>query len=111
MKYSESIDGVTYDSLNGGLEYPKRVINVSLSSGIEVKRGDLLMQTSDGMYNYATGSGTGEYGIATGTDSQIASVYDSGLFNRNAINVGSDVKIEEIESDLKKQGIYLTKIV
>lgn len=108
MYYKSGI-GVEYDELIGGSRYPQYITNVKLSAGESVERGDLLVKLTSGEYVKPTDA-TGEvYGIAVNASSDVATVYQAGEFNRNAINCKSTVNISDIEDKLRMQGIYVTK--
>ena len=109
MKYYKRENGIEYDELIGGVSIPQRLANVTLTSGLEVQRGELLAKGSDGAYIKPTDASGSVYGIAYDNAGSIATVYQTGEFNRDAISHGSSINLEEIEDNLRNQGIFLTK--
>ena len=113
MKYYETSNGVTYDSLIGGTQTPFRVENVSISSGA-YERGTLLALGSS-VYSAADGSDYNEplailRSDIGSSDSRVTQVYTRGEFNESAIIVGSSVDLDDYRENLRREGIYLTDI-
>ena len=107
MSYFKMGDGVVPDNLIGDGAIQQFVSNVALGSGVSVERGDLLAK-SGSVYIDATGS-EDVFAIAYSPSASVATVYESGCFNVDALNYGSSVDIDSIEDKLRNQGIYLTK--
>lgn len=135
MKMFEQIGEFKPDSLFAGNEFPALKEGIGLKAGQGVlKRGSLIIKTSDDVYyivgtTQTTGSGeTGKteeikgsiFGILTDdfdtgedatADNIPATVYQTGEFNREAIIVsGKDKTVKDYEDDMKNVGIYLRSV-
>lgn len=135
MKMFEQIGEFKPDSLFAGNEFPALKEGIGLKAGHGVlKRGSLIIKTSDDVYYIAgttqtTGSGETEkteeikgsiFGILTddfdtgedaSADNIPATVYQTGEFNREAIIVsGKDKTAKDYEDDMKNVGIYLRSV-
>ena len=113
MKYYDSGKAVKYDELIGGTEVRPWAVNVSLGSGVEIERGELLERGSNGIYTPVESvHGDSSYAIAmedvSGSSDRVTTVYETGIFNREKIITGSAVDLDDIEHILKNQGIFLT---
>lgn len=107
--------GIKYDDLLGGENVKVMRVNVRLSEGEAVERGELLARGSDGYYRAATGSDTNKLlaisAMDAGSDAnRVINAYYTGIFNRSKIKVGSDENVEEYELAMREQGLYLTDI-
>lgn len=135
MKMFEQIGEFKPDSLFAGNEFPVLKEGIGLKAGQGVlKRGSLIIKTSDDVYYIAgmtqtTGSGETEkteeikgsiFGILTddfdtgediSADNIPATVYQTGEFNREAIIVSGEEKTaKDYEDDMKIAGIYLRNV-
>lgn len=134
MKMFEQIGEFKPDSLIVSQEFPILTEGIGLKAGQGLlKRGSLIIKSEKAGYIAGSTSTTGEgedakteavtgeiFGILTddtdtGEDSSgdniPATVYQSGIFNRDAVIVsGEDAKIETYESDMKKVNIYLRNV-
>lgn len=134
MKMFEQIGEFKPDSLIVSQEFPILTEGIGLKAGQGLlKRGSLIIKSEKAGYIAGSTSTTGEgedaktgvitgeiFGILTddtdtGEDSSgdniPATVYQSGIFNRDAVIVsGEDAEIGTYESDMKKVNIYLRNV-
>ena len=113
MIYYEEFDGFRADELIGGTEYPVEVINVSLTSGASVHRGELLAGAS-GIYAPVASGEDAKKSLCIAADdftadslSAVTSAYAAGRFNREKI-ICAGGSVADFEFELRKQNIHLT---
>ena len=114
LKIYQTGEAVEYDNLIGGHGIKPWLSNVSLATGVETERGTLLARGSNGEYSPAESvTADATYAIATegvgSSSDRVTTVYQTGIFNREALVVGSSINLSNSEHILQKQGIFLTK--
>lgn len=114
MAIREVIQGVEYDGLLGGPEFPALTKNVTVLSGTTLKRGAVVSKNSDGKYVAVT-TALGPAGIvADDVDASngdtVGTIYISGRFNRENLIVLSEFKIADNEGKFEAANLYLTSI-
>lgn len=108
MAIRETITGVTYDELIGGHEVTAIKQNITIEAGSALARGSIvtaagkLVGTSD----------TADYVVAeaVGAADTVATVYASGMFNREKLIVAEEDTVDAHEAQLRDKNIYLTSI-
>ena len=115
MAIREVIQGVEYDGLLGGPEFPTLTKNVTVLSGTTLlQRGAVVSKNSDGKYVAVT-TALGPAGIvADDVDASngdtVGTIYISGRFNRENLNVPSEFIIADNEDKFEAANLYLTSI-
>ncbi len=114
MAIREVIQGVEYDGLLGGPEFPTLTKNVTVLSGTTLKRGAVVSENSDGKYVAVT-TALGPAGIvADDVDASngdtVGTIYISGRFNRENLIVPSEFIISGNEDKFEDANLYLTSI-
>ncbi|WP_127134558.1 head decoration protein [Veillonella caviae] len=114
MAIREVIQGVEYDGLLGGPEFPTLTKNVTVLSGTTLKRGAVVSKNTDGKYIAVTAE-LGPAGIvADDVDASkgdtVGTIYISGRFNRENLIVPSEFKIAGNEDKFEAANLYLTSI-
>lgn len=100
--------GVTFDEIIGGHEITALVKNISITAGTAMARGSLLTATGSLV---ATGE-TAAYILAADTTAAdtVASVYTSGIFNREKLAVAAGDTVDAHEAELRDVNISLTSL-
>lgn len=108
MAIRETINGVSYDELIGGHEVTAIKHNITIEAGSALKRGSVV--TAAGKLVGA--SDTADYIVAeaVGTADTVATVYVSGMFNREKLIVSEADTVDAHEAQLRDKNIYLTSI-
>lgn len=108
MAIRETINGVSYDELIGGHEVTAIKHNITIEAGSALKRGSVV--TAAGKLVGA--SDTADYVVAeaVGTADTVATVYVSGMFNREKLIVSEADTVDAHEAQLRDKNIYLTSI-
>ena len=108
MAIRETITGVTYDELIGGHEVTAIKQNIAIEAGATLPRGAVI--TAAG--KLAGTSDTADYVVAeaVGTADTVATVYASGMFNREKLIVAEGDTVDAHEAQLRDKNIYLTSI-
>lgn len=118
MKYIEEFEGFREDGLLGGTEYPVDLINVSLTAGASVSRGDLLCGSSfSAVFAPVGGASDASKILLIASEDFVADslnavtpAYSSGKFNRNKITCAGG-SISDYEAEMRKQNIHLTEAI
>lgn len=100
--------GVTFEELIGGHEITALIKNISITAGTALQRGSVLTATGA----LAGKEDTASYVLAddvTATDT-VASVYTSGMFNREKLIVASGDTVDSHEAQLRDVNICLTSL-
>lgn len=113
MAVRETLTGVKYDELFGGVEVEVFTRNVTIASGQNVKRGTLLGITS-GKYTIAAKGGkavavAAEDINAVSADT-VGTAYITGYFNREKLIAASGDTVAAHEEELRDAGIFLTSL-
>ncbi len=108
MAIRETINGVSYDELIGGHEVTAIKHNITIEAGSALERGSVV--TAAGKLVGA--SDTADYVVAeaVGTADTVATVYVSGMFNREKLIVSEADTVDAHEAQLRDKNIYLTSI-
>lgn len=98
----------SYDELIGSTVITAVMYNITVTPGTALKRGSVL--TADG--SLAGTGDTAEYVLAVplAKDDATATVYVSGMFNREKLIVAEGDTVETHEAQLRDKNIYLTSI-
>ncbi len=106
--------GTHYDELIGSTAVVVLTKNVTLAAATEtLVRGTLLAAGDDG---YAAVAAGGEASVVLAHDVElegeavVATVYTSGMFNRERLIVADDDTVDAHEEELRKVGIMLTSV-
>ena len=122
MAIHETMTGATYDDLVGSTQVNLITKNVTVATGesANYKRGTVLGKiTASGKYTLVTkaasdGSQVADavlaYDIDATASDEVATVYVSGMFNREKLVVGSDTTVDDHEDELRDKNIYLTSL-
>ncbi len=122
MKMFEQIGEFKPDSLIASHEFPILKEGIGLKAGQGVlKRGSLIIKSEKTGYIAGTADVQGAvFGILTDdfdtdsgepADNIPATVYQTGVFNREAvITAGEGTELETYEDDMRKAGIYLRNV-
>lgn len=122
MAIHETMTGATYDDLVGSTQVNLITKNVTVATGegANYKRGTVLGKiTASGKYTLVTkaasdGSQVADavlaYDIDATANDEVATVYVSGMFNREKLVVGSDTTVDDHEDELRDKNIYLTSL-
>lgn len=109
MAIRETTENATcYDELIGSTALTAIMHNIPVTPGTALKRGSLL--TADG--SLAGSSDTAEYVLAIplADVDNVATVYISGIFNREKLIVSEGDTVDAHEAQLRDKNIYLTSI-
>ncbi len=114
MAKFETMAGVSYDGLFAGPEIPVMTKNVTVASGGNIKRGQLLSLNASGKAE-ATASGTTALYVAAedvnaSAADTVGTVYTSGYFNRESLIVASGDTVDAHEEELRSVGIRLSSL-
>lgn len=116
MAYVEEMQGVHYDELIGGTAVPvinKNVTLAAAAAAVTYAKGTLL-SVDGGKYSPTATGGTAvavlAADVAMDTADQVATVYVSGMFNRERLVAASGDTVDAHEEELRNVGIYLTSI-
>ena len=108
MAIRETITGISFEELIGGHEIAALEKNISITSGTALARGSVLTATGT-----LAGKGeTASYVLAadvSATDT-VATVYTSGMFNREKLVVADGDTVDSHEAELRDVNIYLTSL-
>ncbi len=100
--------GISFEELIGGHEITALEKNISITSGTALARGSVLTATGA-----LAGKGdTASYVLAldvSETDT-VATVYTSGMFNREKLIVAAEDTVDSHEAELRDVNIYLTSL-
>lgn len=97
-----------FDDLIGGTAVTAIMHNINIVAGTAMARGSVL--TGEG--TVVTAADEAEYVLAADvaeTDT-VATVFVSGMFNREKLIVGADDTVDTHEKQLRDKNIYLTSI-
>ncbi len=113
MANFEKVAGVIFDELLGGSEVEVLTKNVTVASGQKVARGALLAETAD-KCSVAGKTDKAVYVAAETVDAAngdtVATVYTTGLFNREKLSVADGDTVNAHEAELRTVGIHLTAL-
>ena len=100
--------GATFEELFGGHEVTAIKKNISITAGTALVRGSIV--TEEG--KLVTADETASYIVAeaVSTTDTVATVYASGMFNREKLTVGASDTVDAHEAELRDVNIYLTSI-
>lgn len=114
MSAREIIQGVEYDTLLGGPEFPVLTKNVTILSGLKLKRGAVVSKNEAGKYVEVTKelkpAGIVVSDIDASSSDAVGTIYVSGRFNREALIVPSGFNVDENEVLFEAANLYLTSI-
>nr|DAL11045.1 MAG TPA_asm: Head decoration protein [Caudoviricetes sp.] len=123
MAYVEEMQGVHYDEFIGSTAVPVIKHNVTLAAATAktiYKKGTLLARNASGKYEPCdASSSTAAIKVASAvlaeditieTKDMVATVYVSGMFNREKLVAASGDTVDAHEVDLRDVGILLTSI-
>lgn len=100
--------GATFEELFGGHEVTAIKKNISITAGTTLVRGSIVTEAG----KLVTADDTASYIVAeavSATDT-VATVYASGMFNREKLTVASGDTVDAHEAQLRDVNIYLTSI-
>ena len=115
MSYVINGNHALEDGLLAGSEFPVKVDNVSLTSGADVKRGQLLVGDG-GVYSLAGSEDdlgksfaiAAQDFTADSINGGITQAYSAGYFNREKIILGDSLSADTFAQRLRVQNIHLT---
>ncbi|WP_196590587.1 head decoration protein [Pectinatus frisingensis] len=122
MSIKETITGNTFDELIGGPQIALITKNVTIAKSGVKKRGTVLgKNTTSGEFNTVSpatttdGTQIADCILARDVDATaaavVATVYVSGVFNRNKLIVSESDTVAKHEDELRDKNIYLTKMI
>lgn len=100
--------GVTFEELFGGHEVTAIKKNISITAGTALVRGSIVTEAG----TLVGAADTASYIVAEDVDAAdtVATVYASGMFNREKLTVGDNDTVDAHEAQLRDANIYLTSI-
>ena len=122
MAIRETMTGCSYDELIGSTGITLITKNVTIAKGATLKRGTVLGKNStSGLYSTVAkssmtdGTQTADCILARDVDATaadtVATVYVSGVFNREKLIVGDGATAAQHEDERRDKNIYLTKLM
>lgn len=100
--------GVTFEELIGGHEVTALNKNISIAGGTALVRGSILTATGTLVAKGETASYVLAEDIAAADT--VATVYSSGIFNREKLTVADGDTVDSHEAELRDVNIYLTSL-
>lgn len=115
MAIREVIQGTNPDYLLGGPEFPVLTKNVTITSGLTLKRGAVVsLDGATKKYVAVTAAlkpaGVVVADVDASAGDTVGTIYISGRFNREALIVPSEFKIADNETAFEAANLYLTSV-
>ncbi len=119
MMWNETMPGAEYERLTGGAEVVRLTRNVVIGTDTTVLRGALLAGLEQGTattVHWATSAdASNDAALFIGAESvsgeTLATVYESGRFNRGGLILQDGVSLTDFELPLRRQNIILTEVI